>query len=335
MERLLRSQAIQDSSTSRSSVSPVKDEESFWKRLFGCVKPAERLGRGSAATVHKAKWLGIQVAKKTFEGHRNMEFMKEVGILGKLCHPNITSMFCCAKDNRCCSIIMELMDEDLHDLMRRRCNGNINSPGPFPILEAVDIMLQIGEGVNYLHTQKIVHKDLKSFNILVKTVKERGSKVEYVHAKVADFGLSKTKESSIRYSAQTLNTGTSRWMAPEIIKANVGGQENTPGPKYPFKIDVYSFAMVCYEILTGFEPFHEEGVERVVKEKVVNGERPSLPHHCPPLLKALIEQCWIREPKKRPSFAMICSELKYLKYLLMTGKHLESLFCNIALFKRR
>jgi serine/threonine protein kinase len=189
-------------------------------------------------------------------------------------------------------------------------------------LEAVDIMLQIGEGVNYLYTQKIVHKDLKSFNILVKTVKESGSKVEYVHAKVADFGLSKKKESSIRYSAQTLNTGTSRWMAPEIINLNVGGQENTLGPKYPFKIDVYSFAMVCYEILTGYVPFHEEGVERIVKEKVVNGERPSLPQHCPPLLKALIEKCWIQEPEERPSFAMICSELKYLKYLLMTGKHL-------------
>jgi hypothetical protein len=80
--------------------------------------------------------------------------------------------------------------------------------------------------------------------------------------------------------------------------------------------------MVCYEILTGYVPFHEEGVERIVKEKVVNGERPSLPQHCPPLLKALIEKCWIQEPEERPSFAMICSELKYLKYLLMTGKHL-------------
>ena len=207
---------------------------------------------------------------KTFEGHENPDFMKEVGIFGKLCHPNITSMFCCDKDigNRWCAIIMELMDGDLHDLMRQRCS---NSPWPFTILEAVDIMHQISEGVKYLHDQKVVRRDLKSFNILVKVVKDKGSKIEHVHVKVADFGLSKTKESSIRYSTPTFNTGTNRWMAPEVINLNVGEQGTTMKPKYPFKCDVYSFAMLCYEILTGYEPFYEERSLSKVKEKVLKG----------------------------------------------------------------
>ncbi|KAG0629585.1 hypothetical protein M758_1G114900 [Ceratodon purpureus] len=320
LQRLLRVDANRVSLTIPASSSwALKDEEGFWGGLFKWVKPAERLGKGAAAVVHKATWLGIQVAKKTFQGHDNPDFMQEAGILGKLCHPNVTSMFCCAKDKRSCAIIMELMDEDLHDLMQRRCNGNNNSQ-PFEILEAVDIMLQISEGVNYLHNQLVVHRDLKSFNILVKSVKARGSDIEYVHAKVADFGLSKTKESSIRYSNQTSNAGTNRWMAPEIINLNsMGGEENVLEPKYPFKCDVYSFAMVCYEILTCYKPFYEHWSPRVIKERVLNGERPSLPDHCPPSLEELIKKCWMQEPKERPAFATICAELRYLKYLLITG----------------
>ena len=326
LQRLSRVQANGASFTSGSSLGAV-NEESLWKRLSKWVKPTERLGKGSAATVHKATWLAIQVAKKTFEGHENPDFMKEVGILGRLYHPNITSMFCCDKatNNRWCAIIMELIDGDLHDLMRQRCNENNDSHWPFTILEAVDIMHQISEGVKYLHDQKIVHRDLKSFNILVKAVKAKGSRIEYVHAKVADFGLSKTKESSISYSTQTFNTGTNRWMAPEVINLNVGGQGTTMKPKYPFKCDVYSFAMLCYEVLTGYEPFYEERSLSKVKEKVLKGERPNLPDHCPPSLKELIERCWAQEPKERPSFADICSELKYLKYLLMIGKNLQLL----------
>jgi hypothetical protein len=321
LQRLLRVQGNRASFTSTSSFWGAVDDKSFWGRLFQWVKPSERLGKGMAATVHKATWLGMPVAKKTFQGHDNPDFTQEVGILGKLCHPNITSMFCCAKEKRWCAIIMELMDEDLHDLMQRRLDGSNNSY-PFPILEALDIMLQIGEGMNYLHNQRIVHRDLKSFNILVKSVKARGVEIEYVHAKVGDFGLSKTKESSVRYSNQTFNTGTNRWMAPEVINLSVGGQGRALEPRYPFKCDVYSFAMVCYEILTGYEPFYEETSPTKIKQKVLKGERPSLPDQCPPLLKALIMKCWTQEPKERPSFAFICSRLKYLKYLSMTGKHL-------------
>jgi hypothetical protein len=54
-------------------------------------------------------------------------------------------------------------------------------------------------------------------------------------------------------------------------------------------------------------------------EKVLKGERPELPEYCPPLLKSLIEECWIQEPSERPSFGIICTQLKYLKYLLITG----------------
>jgi serine/threonine protein kinase len=89
--------------------------------------------------------------------------------------------------------------------------------------------------------------------------RETKAKMRYTLVKLADFGLSKIKENSMTYSYQTPNTGTTRWMAPEMIKASKGKEQiqvsnDTMNAKYPFRGDVYSFAMVCFEILTGKEP---------------------------------------------------------------------------------
>jgi len=150
---------------------------------------------------------------------------------------------------------------------------------------------------------------------------------------VADFGFAKIKESSTRYSNQTLNIGTNRWMPPEVINFRNNDEQPSAsvlheGPNYPKKSDVYSFGMVCYEILTGDLPFPQEPSLVNIKKKVLKGERPPLPDYCPSVLKALIEACWDPEPSHRPSFASICSALKHLKCLLMSGTSLE-----VELFK--
>jgi hypothetical protein len=313
------------------------DNGSYLNTLYKWVTKADKqLGRGATGTVFEATWLGIPVAKKTFDGPDNPHFLKEVEILSPLRHPNIMSMFCCTKTERSCSIVMELMDGDLYALLRRRSEENSGSP-PFPILESVDIMLQAGEGVDYLHSKKIVHRDLKSGNILVKVVKGKELETPYIHAKVADFGLSKTKECTVQLSKFAENAGTDRWMPPEVIKLSPSlprvPSESNHQPSYPFKCDTfkcdtYSFAMVCYEILTGYLPFEKEKYNgpRLIKEKILEGIRPKLPEDpkdCPPMLKALIERCWSPEPKERPRFGFICSQLRFLKYLLMTGTSLN------------
>ncbi|KAG0582750.1 hypothetical protein M758_3G084400 [Ceratodon purpureus] len=329
LERMEGIKPIPANSHLSLSESDIGDGSCFrklYRRVFEKVQQTTLLGRGASASVHKATWLGTQVAKKTFMGRENPHFMKEANILGGLCHPNITSMFCCAKDKKTCSIIMELMDEDLHDFMHNlvhaRCDAESNNP-PFFILEAVGIMLQVGEGVKYLHDQKIVHGDLKSMNILVRSVQARELEIGYVHAKVADFGLSKTKECSTRFSNPTFNTGSTRWMPPEVINLdNLTSQVSISKdsmPKYPFKRDVFSFGMVCYELLTGNEPFSDEPDLKNVKKKVLKGERPDLPDHCPKELKTLIRRCWSQVPTERPSFVEICQELKHLNFLLLRG----------------
>jgi serine/threonine protein kinase len=286
-----------------------------------------RLELGSEG-MYKSTWLtgGIEVAVKMFYGSDHPSFVNEVEILAGLAHPNITPLLGYATVDSSSSIVMELMDGDLSFLMEARMRERLREKSrwkfPFTTPETVDIMLQTAEGMLYLHKNKVVHGDLKSQNILVKSRKEID--VEYVFIKVADFGLSKTKESSSTYSTQTPNTGTTRWMAPELMTLGPGELRAKTSDHdreliYPFKADVYSFGMVCYEILTGRRPFDTISSLKEVKRMVLDGDRPILPDHCPNELQMLIHSCWKEEVTRRPSFAEICKTLRRLKWLPMTG----------------
>jgi predicted Ser/Thr protein kinase len=212
LERLERSRLT------RSGDSVGSSQSIHSETVISSFKQLESLGKGSSSTVYRATWLGAEFAKKTFYGPNSPDFEKEVSILTGLSHPYIAPLIWHGKDKRECSIVMELMDEDLSSLMRRRLEDDKARNSPFGILEALDIMHQLAEGMHFLHEMKIVHRDLKSMNVLVKCVKSSKSKVEYVHIKVADFGMSRIKERSMTYSNQTMNVGTTRWMAPEIIR---------------------------------------------------------------------------------------------------------------------
>ncbi|XP_073393347.1 light-sensor Protein kinase-like isoform X1 [Physcomitrium patens] len=299
------------------------------------LKEMEQLGKGSFATVFKAMWLGVEVAKKTFYAPSSPDFEKEVSILARLSHPNIVSLLCYAEGKRESCMVMELMDGDLCGLMRKIMAEDESRSCPFSMLEAVDLMLQVGRGMEYLHEMRIVHRDLKAMNILVKQVKGKDGRSWYIWAKVADFGLSKTKERSVTYSNQTLNTGTTRWMPPEMIKESVnGGQEEVTNvgmtAKYPFGGDVYSFAMVCYEILTGDVPFYDIAQHNEVKKKVLKGDRPGLPKDCPTSLERLIRRCWSQDASARPRFDEICVELRNVKCQTVKSRPNLSKVENVA-----
>lgn len=285
-------------------------QRNFFERDIMNLRRVRQLGKGATAVVHQTTWLGMDVAMKTFDGPNNAEFRKEVSNLVGLCHSNIAGLLCYGEDDRECSIIMELMDEDLEQMMRNILHDNKGSEVPFTILEAIGMMLQIAQGMYYLHEMKIVHRDLKAANILVSIVKAEG--VCCVQAKVADFGLSRTKETSKTNSYQKYVVGTSRWMAPEVINCRTGGNK----VDNPFKSDVYSFAMVCYEILTGNTPFPTTR-QADVWDKVLAGHRPDLPVECPEELSNLITKCWSAEASIRPDFGDICVALRHLKCELL------------------
>lgn len=282
------------------------------------------LGAGAFASVREIDWVGEKLAKKKFNGSGsdNPFFEHEASIMARLSHPNIIPFYGYIKDKRECSIIMELMDQDLCHLMEDRWRDDRDFP--FDILESVDTMLQIAEAIQYLHGNNHVHRDLKAQNILIKLVAVEGARVEFIQVKVADFGVSKPKEHTHTFSEQTMNIGTWRWMAPEVIKHDSNAHTPKVGEelKYPFKSDVYSYGMVCYEILSGRLPFLDLQHVKLgkMKELIEAGRRPQIPSHCPQNVKEMIQRCWSFDATKRPTFEEICFELMNTKWSLIFSK---------------
>ncbi|KAD2806035.1 hypothetical protein E3N88_39412 [Mikania micrantha] len=126
----------------------------------------------------------------------------------------------------------------------------------------------------------ILHRDLKSENLLLG---------EDMCLKVADFGIS-CLESQCG-SAKGF-TGTYRWMAPEMIREK----------KHTKKIDVYSFAIVLWELLTALTPFDDMTPEQAAFAVCQKNARPPLPDSCPTVFRQLISRCWSSKPEKRPGF---------------------------------
>jgi hypothetical protein len=211
-----------DSQPSESS----RSDDRRSSQIYNDLEQRRSLGKGSFGShVHEAIWFGAQVAMKTFFGLDHPDFSKEMSFLERCFHSNVMSLFCWGQNQRKCTsfLVMEFMDGDLFALIqeRMRGDGSDESP-PFNIFEAIDLMSQIAAGMNYLYENRVLHRDLKSGNIFFKRVKDPESNIEYVHVKVGDFGLSKTKERSRTYSELEPNMGTTRWMAPELMPTNNG-----------------------------------------------------------------------------------------------------------------
>jgi serine/threonine protein kinase len=167
----------------------------------------------------------------------------------------------------------------------------------------VDIMIQIASGMCYLHDMKVAHRDLKPDNVILTSV--GGSTMEYVHVKILDFGISKIE---VKNSPQVPTNegifGTCGYMAPEAHTKRSSEVD-------AFKTDVFSFGMMCYEILSNKRPYTGKILRDYVR--FLENKRPELPKTCSKDLKSLIHECWSSEPLDRPAFLDISKKLRKLK----------------------
>jgi serine/threonine protein kinase len=183
------------------------------------------------------------------------------------------------------------------------------------------MMLDIARGLEYLHLRKpsVIHRDCKSSNILITS---RGT------AKIADFGLAKVKQST-RSMVRSL-VGTVNWQAPELWHAH---------PKYNHKVDVFSCAMVYWEMLQWHvtnKKFPWEGMNEHAIYEIVGAKRqryvpiPSYFHKSPNLLSTcspsisglrkvwcpeivdLIERMWAQDHQDRPTMSEVVEELEHM-----------------------
>ncbi|CAM9821039.1 unnamed protein product [Pylaiella littoralis] len=175
---------------------------------------------------------------------------------------------------------------------RRRLQEPLRSAG------LVRIVKDVVDGMLYLHEVGVLHRDVKPDNILL----DAGDR-----AVIADFGLSRFCQPTNEHTAET---GTYRWMAPEVIRHE----------PYSQAADVYSFGVVLWQVLTRRQPF--EGLTPIQAAFSVarQGLRPQLPPSAPPALSSLVRRCWHRNPDARPSFPQIRSELPEIERQMLLSR---------------
>eukprot|EP01128_Nolandella_sp_AFSM9_P004843 TRINITY_DN2260_c0_g1_i2.p1 TRINITY_DN2260_c0_g1~~TRINITY_DN2260_c0_g1_i2.p1 ORF type:complete len:856 (-),score=171.17 TRINITY_DN2260_c0_g1_i2:1916-4483(-) len=241
-----------------------------------------KIGTGNAGEVYKGLWKKMPVAIKTF-GESNVdekEFHKEMDVLSLVKGPAVVRCFGGSVETGNQYIVMELMEASLYDLLQE---------SSFELDEDLryEFALHTATAMNYLHNCGLIHRDLKSLNILVSKVFE---------VKICDFGLSRVVDKN---TAMTSNIGTVAWIAPEVFAKK----------HYTEKADVYSYGIILWELQTRQMPFGE--VEMFsVPLLVTRGQRPHLPEDCSPLWRSLIKKCWEQRPNRRPSFAEVIRKLR-------------------------
>ncbi|KAK3406688.1 hypothetical protein EUGRSUZ_K02846 [Eucalyptus grandis] len=211
------------------------------------------------------------------------QFTSEVALLLRLWHPNIiTFVAACKKPPVFCIITEYMAGGSLRKYLQHQ------EPHSVPLNIVLKLALEIARGMKYLHSQRILHRDLKSENVLLG---------DDMSVKVADFGISCSESQCGNTKGFT---GTYRWMAPEMILEK----------HHTKKVDVYSFGIVMWELLTALIPFEGMTPEQAAFAVSQKNARPPLPPECPPAIRRLISRCWSSNPNKRPHFDEIVQILE-------------------------
>ncbi|CAH8379519.1 unnamed protein product [Eruca vesicaria subsp. sativa] len=254
----------------------------------------EKIGAGSFGTVHRAEWHGSDVAVKIlmeqdFHAERVNEFLREVAIMKRLRHPNIVLFMGAVTQPPNLSIVTEYLSRgSLFRLLHKS-----GAREQLDERRRLSMAYDVAKGMNYLHNRNppIVHRDLKSPNLLVDK--------KYT-VKVCDFGLSRLKASTFLSSKSA--AGTPEWMAPEVLRDEQSNE----------KSDVYSFGVILWELTTLQQPWGNLNPAQVVAAVGFKNKRLEIPRNSNPQVAAIIEGCWINEPRNRPSFAAIMELLRPL-----------------------
>ncbi|XP_069471849.1 mitogen-activated protein kinase kinase kinase 13 [Ambystoma mexicanum] len=251
-------------------------QQDTWEVPFEEISELQWLGSGAQGAVFLGKFRGEEVAIKKVREQKETDIKH----LRKLKHPNIIAFKAVCTQAPCYCIIMEYCAHgQLYEVLRA---GRKVTPHLL-----VDWSSGIASGMSYLHLHKIIHRDLKSPNVLVTHTDT---------VKISDFGTSKELNDK---STKMSFAGTVAWMAPEVIR-------NEPVSE---KVDIWSFGVVLWELLTGEIPYKDVDSSAIIWGVGSNSLHLPVPSTCPDGFKILMKQTWQSKPRNRPSFRQILMHL--------------------------
>ncbi|XP_037533440.1 mitogen-activated protein kinase kinase kinase 10 [Nematolebias whitei] len=271
----------------------------------------EVIGAGGFGKVYKGGWRGEEVAVKAARQDPDEDISvtaesvrQEARLFWMLRHPNIIALRgVCLKEPNLCLV----MEYARGGALNRALAGK-----KVPPRVLVNWAVQIATGMNYLHNQAfvpIIHRDLKSSNILILQPVER-AELSGKTLKITDFGLAREWHQTTKMSA----AGTYAWMAPEVIKQSLFSKSS----------DVWSFGVLLWELLTGEVPYREIDALAVAYGVAMNKLTLPIPSTCPEPFAQLLGECWNPNPRGRPSFTNILRRLQAIEQSSMFQMPLES-----------
>ncbi len=249
-------------------------------------KIVKKLGEGGMGVVYKAedtklkrivaiKFLPKSILNAGANGDSPKERFKiEAQAAAALNHPNIATIHAIEEVENEMFIVMEYIDG-------KELKEEITS-NPLPLTRVLDITTQIAAGLKAAHDKGIVHRDIKSANIMVTDTGD---------VKIMDFGLAKVLGSDIQLTKEHSTLGTAAYMSPEQSK----------GENVDHRTDIWSFGVVLYEMLTGEMPFKGD-YEQAVIYSILNEEPKlirELREDTPAQLINIVEQTLKKDPAAR------------------------------------
>lgn len=238
-------------------------------RYIGKYRVLGTLGRGALGIVYRAedpeigRVVAIKIMRQSLPGEKGAatndieRFKLEARSAGNLRHPNIITLFEVANDGDTPYLVMDYIEGTTLDVIIKE-EGSILFPD---LLKFID---QLAAGIDYAHQQGVIHRDIKPSNIMIDN---QGS------AYILDFGVAAIKSLGTTNSQDTAIVGTPAYMAPELISQG----------RYDHRSDLFSFAVMLFEMLAGKRPFIGDGQAGVMSSIVHNRHRsvrdinPSLP----------------------------------------------------------
>ena len=268
----------------------MEDQSKLFLQIPGHdLECGDLIGQGGFADVYQGTWLSQRhrVAIKTIRITYLTESMKqsvlnEIAAMYKIRYDHVLGIFgACIEPNYYALVVEYMSLGSLFDVLHKKEHA-------LSWTDRWSIALQMTKGVHYLHTLSIIHRDIKSLNFLM----DRASHGYLV--KICDFGLAKIRQETSRQTVESdskqVSAGTLQWKAPELLRFGKPSKAS----------DIYSLAIVFWELATGCVPYDELD-EPTISQGVKAGERLEIPNDVPSPFTSIISNAWSQEPNNRPT----------------------------------